>query len=155
MAGVASDNGYPYLHPTARDALTALRAEHRFGATRTERVSETPGGVATWWTWAGGRINHSLALALSITTGWRVVPDNVRLRMEGGATLAKLYPLIEAMRSRDFWDDAAFGAAVRGRLGAWRLRRFQNALPDALAHEMVADYLLDVGAVVDFLRAPG
>ncbi len=152
---LASDVPVPYLHSSAQDALEGLRAEHQGRVERTPRGDRTVSETATWWTWAGGRINHTLALVISVRTGWTVVPDNFALRLEGGATLEKLFPLIEAMRSRDFWHDEALWTGIEARVGAWRLQRYQSALPTAMAREILADELLDVEAVTAFLQAPG
>ena len=41
------------------------------------------GSVARWWTFAGGRVNHTLKYGLEVAEGWKVVADNFQLRIEG------------------------------------------------------------------------
>jgi ATP-dependent Lhr-like helicase len=51
-------------------------------ATSAPRLQIEP-GVARWWTFAGGRINHTLKYGFEIKEGWKVVADNFLVRIEG------------------------------------------------------------------------
>lgn len=147
------DAEYPYLHPTAQVALRGLRRERRPSLERPEPTLAYVGGVASWWTWAGGRINHTLKHAIELKTGWRVVADNFHLRLEGDVTPQKVNPLLDEMRGQAFWDDPGFSAALLAKLPDYRLSKFQPAMPDAAAREMVAYYLLDVPGALAFLQS--
>ncbi|MFO0605013.1 MAG: DEAD/DEAH box helicase [Polyangiales bacterium] len=141
-----------YLHATALAVLRELRRDLRPRLERPEPAIAYESQMASWWTWAGGRINHTLKHAIELKTGWRVVADNFHLRLEGDVSADVLNPLIDAMRERAFWDDPAFAAALLAKLPDYRLSKFQPAMPEAAAREMVAGYLLDVPGTVAFLQ---
>ncbi len=146
------DTDYPYLHPTARAALATLRADHRPALARPEPAIAYESGLASWWTWAGGRINHTLKHAIELKTGWRVVADNVHLRLEGDVSPVAVNPLLDSLRARAFWDDPKFSADLLAKLPDYRLSKFQPAMPDFAVREMIASYLLDVDGTVAFLQ---
>ncbi len=59
----------------------ARGAEELLG--RSARPVQVEAGKAFWWTFAGGRINYTLKYALEVIGGWKVVADNLLLRIEG------------------------------------------------------------------------
>lgn len=146
------DTEYPYLHATAQAALREMRHDVRPRLERPEPAIAYESEVASWWTWAGGRINHTLKHAIELKTGWRVVADNFHLRIEGDVSPETVNPLLAAMGTQEFWSDPAFSAALLAKLPDYRLSKFQPAMPEAAAREMVASYLLDVPGTVGFLR---
>jgi hypothetical protein len=44
---------------------------------------QTDEAVGHFWTFAGGRVNHTLKYGFEIIGDWKVVADNVQLRIEG------------------------------------------------------------------------
>ncbi len=156
MRDVVMENTvYPYLHPTAATALAGLRRELQPTLAREEPTIVWEGSTAWWWTWAGGRINYTLKHAIELKTGWRVVADNLSLRMEGSVTPGVLRPLVAQMASRALWDDEGFSVALRAKLPEYRLSKFQPAMPEFAVREMLAEYLLDVAGTVGFLQDVG
>jgi ATP-dependent Lhr-like helicase len=98
----------------------------------------------TLWTFAGGRINQTLKYALEWKGGWKVVPDNFSLRVEGSnVSLDAVREQLAGLRSAEFWADPETRAKLRSLVPDYRLSKFQQALPDAAQVEMVGAYLLD------------
>lgn len=53
----------------------------------------------------------------------------------------------------DFWEDEAIWRNIPARLPPYRLSKFQGVLPEPLAVEMVAGYLLDAAGTRAYLEA--
>ena len=143
---------YPYLHPHAAAGLAARRKDMQGTLDRGSRAIQFDGGLARWWTFAGGRINHTLKYGLELIGGWKVVADNFVLRIEGDSVEpGSLTAAIGAIGTRAFWDEPRNWNDVVSRMPEYRLSKFQRAMPDWAASEMIAGYLLDVDGVVRFL----
>ncbi len=149
-----SDVTLPYLDSASHEALAAFRHELGPLLRRPGTHLEIGPGQGLWWTFAGGQINHTLKYGLQLQHSWKVVADNFRLRIEGdGLTFATLCQAIDAMRMRAFWDDPSHQRCVFALLPAYRLSKFQRALPERYALEMIRDYLLDIPGTVWWLQA--
>ena len=108
---------------------------------------------ALWWTFAGGQINHTLKYGLQYDHDWKIVADNFRLKIEGDSVgPATLGLALREMRTRAFWDAPSLQRFILAELPEYRLSKFQQALPDQFALEMVRNYLLDIPAAVAFLQ---
>lgn len=142
----------PFLHPTARTAIDDLRQD--LGDTLAER-----GGLRVdqdeirWWTFAGGRINQTLRLGLTVATGWKVVADNFGLGVRGdGLSLKLLDQHRRALADPAWWLDRGNRAAVLDRLPSYRVSKFQHLLPVDAQQEIIGDMLLDVEGAIRWLR---
>ncbi|MCC6552722.1 MAG: DEAD/DEAH box helicase, partial [Polyangiaceae bacterium] len=148
---------YPYLHPSAKAALEERREDLGpllRGAARPVQIEAGAPGAARWWTFAGGRINHTRKYALESLSGWKVVGDNVLLRIEGdGVTRGAVDEVIDRMADERFWSDEGTWRAILARLPPYRLSKFQGVLPEAMAVELVAGHLLDAEGARGFVRA--
>ena len=141
---LTAETTYPYLHPTAMNALQQKREELGELLGRSARPVQVEAGKAWWWTFAGGRINHTLKYALEVVGGWKVVADNLLLRIEGdGVTHAAIDAVADRMTTEEFWADAGMWKAIVARLPEYRLSKFQRALPEAASVELVGRYMLD------------
>jgi ATP-dependent helicase Lhr and Lhr-like helicase len=110
------------------------------------------GDCARWWTFAGGRINHTLKYGLEVTEGWKVIADNFHLRVEGdGVGYDTLRAASAQMASPAFWGAPDMRRAVLGRLPGYRLSKFQDCLPEGFALEVIGNYLLDVEGTIRWL----
>ncbi|WP_242370694.1 DEAD/DEAH box helicase [Anaeromyxobacter sp. SG26] len=148
---LASDDEVPYLEPPAAHAFAALR-EDMGALLRRALPLQMDSGAARWWTFAGGRVNHTLKYALELSQGWKVVADNVQLRIEGdGVTDERVRAAIRLLQTDEFWDDSQTGRALLARLPPYRLSKFQDVLPAAMAVETIETYLLDVKTTRQFL----
>ncbi len=142
-----------YLDEGAAKALTSLREDlgpllRRAGAA----IQINSDGHAIWWTFAGGRINHTLKYALELTQGWKVVAENFFVRVSGdGVSHSSLERALEELGKHEFWDAERL-SALRARLPPYRLSKFQDALPDAAVTEMLAATFLDIEGTRVFLR---
>src|SRR5690606_16425710 len=82
-AVLVSDEDYPFLDARAKTALTEWRSDLGKLLARSEDALVFDGKTMTWWTFAGGRINQTLKYAIEWKSGWKVVPDNFSIRIEG------------------------------------------------------------------------
>ncbi len=140
---LASEDDYPYLDPAARAVLHEAR-EDLGPLLRRASSMQLDSGTALWWTFAGGRINATLKYVLAVTKGWRVVADNFLLRIEGeGVTHETVHAELERLVAENVIADAEIWRKVAALLPEYRLSKFQPALPDAYAVDVVAGYLLD------------
>jgi ATP-dependent Lhr-like helicase len=144
---------YPYCD----EAATAAIQEHRDNLGPLLARSGPTGmqmddHVARVWTFAGGRINHTLKYALELLGGWKVVADNFQLRIEGaGVSHATVDEVMTKLRGPAFWSDPEMRTKLLARVPPFRLSKFQAALPDAFATEVVGAYLLDFEGAAGFL----
>lgn len=144
---------YAYLDPPAQAVLREAREDLGPLLRRDVRPIQLESGEATWWTFAGGRINATLKYLLAVTKGWRVVADNFFVRVEGdGVTHDTMNAEIDRIVAEDVLADADVWRRVAALLPEYRLSKFQPALPDAYAVEVVAGYLLDGLATRAWLR---
>lgn len=141
----------PFIHASARHDLDAARQEfaaifaHHDGLI-IEDDEEI--GEITWWTFAGGKVNHTLR-ALLETDGWHVVHDNFKLRLSR-AHDAETPSLAWAESWRMLHDpttwqlDAPHWDTIASALPSYRLSKFQRMLPAWAVKEMMVDFLLDI-----------
>jgi ATP-dependent Lhr-like helicase len=155
MKQVLTDTGtILYVEASAMRAIQARREE--LGDTlRRPLALQDDEGVLRWWTFAGGKINHTLKHALEWSQDWKAVADNFELRISGAGVSdgAVRTAIQDDMAGSHFWDKPETLGALLGRLPAYRLSKFQDALPDAFAVEMVGNYLLDVPATRAFVAS--
>ena len=150
---VSEETSYPYVDAAAaaviKDAQEDLAALLRCGG----HPLQLDGGAARWWTFAGGRINHTLKYAPEWLEGWKVVPDNFLVRVQGdGITHETVRAAIDRMSAPEFWERDKTRSAILARIPEYRLSKFQLALPEWAAAEMVGAYLLDFSGTRSFLR---
>ncbi len=140
-----------YADAAAMRAIEERRKE--LGDTLRRPIAmQTDDGAVRWWTFAGGKINQTLKYAFEWSQDWSVKADNFELRISGaGVSDGAAREAIREVSSAAFWDKPETRSAILGRLPAYRLSKFQDALPDAFAVEMVGNYLLDVAGTRMFL----
>jgi ATP-dependent Lhr-like helicase len=136
---------YPYVDQPSRvvieswrgDLADLLRRSPSFAAQQDERAVRL-------WTFAGGRINHTLKYAIELVGGWKAVADNLALRIEGdGVSLSTVEEILARLRSSEFWTSPETKSAIRAKVPPFRLSKFQRALPPAAETEFVANSFLD------------
>jgi ATP-dependent Lhr-like helicase len=145
---------YPYLDKASFAAIESWRADlgdllrrsHRFAAQQDDRAVRL-------WTFAGGRINHTLKYAIELIGGWKAVADNFALRIEGdGVSHATVEAALGKMREAGFWENGETRTAIRARVPPFRLSKFQRALPPEAETEFVARSFLDFEGAARLLR---
>ncbi len=152
-AVLLSNATYPYLTPPATEALEEKRKEMRLTLGRDGRAIQYSPDAAMWWTYAGGRINHTLKHGLEYIGGWKVVADNFSVRIKGdGIEPERVAAAIGTLGQDAFWKDERTWRDIIARLPAYRLSKFQQAMPDHCASEMIAAYLLDVDGMLGWLE---
>jgi ATP-dependent Lhr-like helicase len=150
---LVEDVEYPYLDPAALAVLQEAREDLGPLLGRGARPLQLTEEGASWWTFAGGRINATLKYLLAVTQGWKVVADNFLLRIEGdGVTSDTVNAELARIVEKDVLADPEVWKQVAAKLPEYRLSKFQPALPDAFAVEVVAGYLLDGAGTRAWLR---
>ncbi len=143
---LTEDTPYGYLD----DAAAAVLAEER--ASLRPILRPGVGGISAgkdeirWWTFAGGRINGTLRYALeTLDQDWKIVTDNFAVRVYGaGLRAAGFRAALAPLRDASFWQDRELWREVMDDLPNYRLSKFQPLMPDWVAREVVAGYLLDL-----------
>jgi len=149
---LVEDVEYPYADAATAQYLQAHREDLGQLLRRPVPALQVEPGIARWWTFAGGRINHTLKYGFEIKEGWKVIADNFLLRIEGdGINHETVGAAIGRMSAVDFWGDVTLRKALLGRLPNYRLSKFQDCLPEAFALEVVENYLLDSAGSVRWL----
>jgi ATP-dependent Lhr-like helicase len=152
MRVLTEDTKYPYVEEAGIKHILAKRDDLGELLKRPGRAIQLDGAVARWWTFAGGRVNHTLKYGFEIAEGWKVVADNFQLRIEGdGVNHETVRAAIGKMATTGFWNAPETRRAVLARLPNYRLSKFQDCLPDEYALEVVERYLLDVEGMVAWL----
>ncbi len=144
---------YPYLHESAREFFEAHRAELRLLEGSGDALFFEQ-GEARWWTFAGGRVNMTLKLALESLGPWKVSTGNFRLIAQGDSPLQDEFrAALERLRQDSFWTDEETWDRLATRLPPFRLSKFQHALPDWAQREMLRAFFLDPDQAGNFLKS--
>ncbi len=145
---------YPYVSEQAHAVIDAARGDLGDLLRRPGPAVQLDDRAARWWTFAGGRVNHTLKYGLEILEGWRVVADNFQLRTEGdGVSHDTVRRAIDKLADPAWWRDPATERAILARLPEYRLSKFQRCLPERYGVEVVGAYLLDLGGAGVAARA--
>lgn len=143
---------YPYVDERGAKHIDDKRDDLGELLRRPGYAVQLDGSVARWWTFAGGRVNHTLKYGFGVIEGWKVVADNFQLRIEGDAVgHESVRKAIGKMASAEFWETPEVRQAVLARLPGYRLSKFQDCLPEKFALEVIESYLLDVAGTVRWL----
>lgn len=149
---LTSDEEYPFLDAKAKAALAEWRGDLGQVLRRSGDALQFDGTTVTWWTFAGGRINQTLKYALEWKGGWKVVPDNFSIKVQGdGVSFDTVSRLFDELRSPSFWESAETRRRLLALVPEYRLSKFQRVLPEPWQVEMVGGYLLDFEATARFL----
>jgi len=141
---LVSEEEYPYIDTAASRALKEFREDLGELLRRTGNAVQVDEDGAHWWTFAGGRINHTLKYALEWIGGWKVSADSFRLRVEGdGVSHDAIDEAVAQALAPRFLEDPETRGATLSRLPEYRLSKFQRALPETSSIEMIGSYLLD------------
>jgi len=149
---ITEDVRYPYVDEAGFRHISERRADLGELLRRPGHAIQLDGSTACWWTFAGGRVNHTLKYGFEVIEGWKVVADNFQLRIEGdGIGHESVRRAIGRLATKAFWDEPDTRRAVLTRLPAYRLTKFQDCLPERFALEVVENFLLDVPGAVRWL----
>jgi ATP-dependent Lhr-like helicase len=153
-AVLVSDEEYAFLDVPAKASVAEWREELGPLLRRTVEAMQFDGTTLTWWTFAGGRINQTLKYAIEWKGGWKVVPDNFALKIEGdGLGFEEAARVLGMLRGAAFWDDADVRRRLLAMVPEYRLSKFQRVLPERLQVETVGAYLLDFEGTRDWLAS--
>lgn len=142
----------PYLEAAAMASMRAMRDDLGETLKRPGLAFQVDEDSVLWWTFAGGQINFTIKYGFEILGGWKVVADNFSLRVTGdGVTHGAVQDCVLKIVADGFWESPSYTKEIRQRLPEYRLSKFQQALPGAMASEMVGRYLLDFDGTKRFL----
>lgn len=130
-----------FLHPSARTVLDQLRDELGSTLASARGFTLSPDEIR-WHTFAGGRINQTLRLALAVLGGWKVVADNFGVGIRGpGLSVDLVLELLPRLAEEAWWWEHR--EAIYERLPGYRVSKFQGLLPVEAQKELVAGMLMD------------
>ena len=135
-----------WLHESAAASLAEQRERFARVVATSHSGLEQDEGEVRWWTFAGGRINHTLKHALRAAGGgWKIVTDNFVLMVRAeGLHRDEVAAALDRLRCPDIWEDVDWWRSVRESLPSFRLSKFQDAMPEAAVRELLGAWLLDV-----------
>ena len=146
-----SNEPVPYIDGISQAALDEGRQDLQPLLAKTGLQFEAD--RALWWTFAGGQINHTLKYGLQFHHDWKVVADNFKIKIEGDSVGPNTVNLsIREMSQPHFWSQPAVERFIFSQLPDYRLSKFQKALPEAFALEIIYNYLLDPIGTSEFLQ---
>ncbi len=146
MRRILLDTAEPgYLKGEAQQVVREQREDFGVLALGNKAI-EYDAGEIRWWTFAGGKINKTLAYALrACSTDWKVVSDNRMVAVRGqDAERAPFEAALRRLGELEFWEDEQLWREIAEDLPNYRLSKFQSLMPPWVVREIVADYLLDV-----------
>jgi ATP-dependent Lhr-like helicase len=143
-----SADRFPYIDQAAQAAIDNYRADLSQQLLSHQPSVVWAGEQATWWTFGGGQINHTLKYGLQRSHDWTVKVDNFKLRIEGDSLgVATLGLAIDQLLTTEFWQEPETINYLMNNMPGYRFSKFQQVLPDRYALEVVQSYLLDVPGV--------
>jgi len=151
-----SDDEPGYLTEEAKGVLREQR--ELFGVLRLgNRAIEYDASEIRWWTFAGGKINKTLAYALeACCPDWKVVTDNRLVSVRGEAAERERFDdALEQLGEAEFWEDEQLWREIACDLPNYRLSKFQSLMPAWVVRETVAAYLLDMEGTWRWLSGRG
>jgi ATP-dependent helicase Lhr and Lhr-like helicase len=142
-----SNSKLPYLDARGQEALDEYRALQGLQLESFPCI-EWDGEMATWWTFAGGQVNHTLKYGLQGRHDWKIRVDNFKLRIEGDSLgVGTLSNTIDRVLTKKFWQEPTTLNYLANNMPNYRFSKFQQALPAAYAFEVVQSYLLDIPGI--------
>lgn len=142
-----------YLAPEAAGVLAQQRAAMAGFTDPGRGTIEVGDDELRWWTFAGGRINHTLRYALgALHSGWKIIPDNFLIKIRGeGVTPRDVLEAIDRIAEPEFWENERLWQDIADTLPAYRLSKFQPLMPAWVERECLASYLLDLQGAARWL----
>jgi ATP-dependent helicase Lhr and Lhr-like helicase len=143
-----SDRPLTFLDPAGQAALAEYRETHGSQLFGFPCIEWDEDGMATWWTYAGGRINHTLKYGIQAGHDWQVRVDNFKLRIEGKSLgIGTLSRTVDRVLSAGFWQEQTTRNYLMNNMPNYRFSKFQQVLPEEYAFEVVQSYLLDIAGI--------
>ena len=149
-----SDETFGYLSTEAAASLNDQRGLLRDDAYFDSRLIGIFKDELRWWTFAGGRINSTLRVALTaLDSSLKIVPDNCHLKIHGDSvSVSSFWKTVEQLRHPDIWNDESFWNKIASSLPNFRLSKFQPLMPPWVEREILANYLLDISGTRQWLE---
>lgn len=143
-----SDEKLTYLDAESKKVLQEMKKSMKYLLYKPEPWIEYEQNRALWWTFAGGQINYTLKYAMELISNWKIVPDNVKLKIEGNNINRKsVEKILKIISKKDFWNKQSTQEIIMNSLPNYRLSKFQIALPAKYSAEMISKMLLDIQTI--------
>jgi len=154
IATLLKDDGkVPYVDSKTQEILDETRADLGKLLQNSNHGIQAESNRLIWWTFAGGKINHTLKYGLQYHHNWKILADNFKLKIEGDSLGPGTLNLsIEQLSKPTFWKTSSVKDFIESQLPQYRLSKFQQALPDLYSLEMISNYLLDISLTTVLLR---
>ena len=150
------DATYAYLSSSAMTAIEEYRDEFRGLLRDTGHEIRFDDERVYLYTFAGGRINHTLKYALEELTGWKVTADNFHVRCQSdGIGPHAVRDAVATISTPGFWHDLDVWQRIIARMPPYRFSKFQPALPAIFQQELIGQYLLDIEGTRRYLQVDG
>jgi len=146
---LATDGDREWWSRRARDTLAEARREYPWLTTEGTAITAEHDEELRWWTFAGRAVNASLAAALHTRIAGKVSHDNYAVKIETGASMAQIEPLLAELRQAAPEElvptiDADAVSALK----------FSDCLPTGLASRMLAVRAMDLTALRMVMNEP-
>lgn len=143
-----------YADGAASAAIEGYRADLGDALRRVDMPAISDEAGTTLWTFAGGRVNTTLRLALQTCWGLRVSADNLAIRfVHSEASVEAVLLAFKAMADDEWWRRSDTLEHMLAGLPNYRLSKFQDVLPPRYAAEAVQRHVLDIDTTITVLRA--
>ncbi len=146
---LANDVEREWWSQRATDAFTEGRANYPWLTTEGTSVTLEPREELFWWTFAGRSVNTSLATALRRRIAGRITHDNYAVKIETGATVSEIEPMITELRNVD--PETLLPEIDADAIMALK---FADCLPRELAHHMLQVRSMDMAGLRIVLTEP-
>lgn len=149
-----SDEDYPFLHPKAKEQLRKMRRDWKTLLRNRPIPVQRSGNSWEIHTFAGGKINTLLALALSKALRTKTSNDNftVEVRFSANDTISEdaLWETLATIANLDFFSPDCLMELAKG-IRRSRLSKFQPLLPARIEAKFIVDRLFDVEGLIEEL----
>ena len=146
---LATDTEREWWSRRARDTLAEARLEYPWLTTEGTAVTAEPNGELCWWTFAGRAVNASLSTALQREIEGKISHDNYAVKIETGATMAEIEPLVLELRrtAPEMLLPAIDAEAITA-------LKFSDCLPPELAQRMLQVRAMDMAGLSAVMAEP-
>jgi ATP-dependent helicase Lhr and Lhr-like helicase len=142
-----------YIDSAAKHALSEKRLELGSSLSPKGLNLNVEPGRALWWTFAGGQINHTLRYGLMQFQDWKIISDNFCIRFEAeNLSSQAIHDSLKHLKHAEYWNNESTQQFILNQLPNYRLSKFQQAMPDHYAREMISNYLLDLPGALRYLN---
>ena len=156
---MSGDEEYPFLNSYENSLLQEIRYEEKlFGIRCGKMIIEEKKDGFEFHTYAGNRVNYTLAMALSLInsmldaksiswSGFKIVSADKDFK----PTVNKILDIINEIKSKDNYF-IGISSVLEEKVPDIPMSKYQKYLPDNLRKKMISDYVYDFEKTIDFIK---